>query len=63
MRDAGNDDRNVLVNGVKESIHTWPGRTWWPSLVDNDHDVPRGYAHTTCAEYIAPFSCDPTSSE
>jgi hypothetical protein len=60
MRDAGNNDRDVLISGIKDSIHSYPGCKVPPLTDDDGVDIPRGYRDSACADYIAPFTCDPS---
>jgi hypothetical protein len=57
MQEAANNDRDVIVNGIKDNIDDWPG-----CIVPSDHSL-RGWANTTCANYIAPYTCDPADPE
>jgi hypothetical protein len=57
MQEAANNDRDVIVNGIKDNIDDWPGR-----IVPSDHSL-RGWANTTCADYIAPYTCNPADPE
>jgi hypothetical protein len=54
MRDAGNNDRDVLVHEIKDNISSW---TRWSIPVAR---TLRGYADASCAAFIAPYTCDPS---
>jgi hypothetical protein len=53
MQEASNNNRNVIVNGIKDNIDKWPG-----CILPSDHLL-CGWADLTCADYIAPYPTDP----